>query len=315
MKNIKIALICTFGGHFEELGNLKKLYTQYDHFWITNRNKQTETELQNERKYFIKMAHFKKPWLYLKHFPTFLKVFYTEKPDCIISTGSGRTALVPFFLSKILRIKFIYIDTFARVNGLSKFGKMLYILNQDVCVQWEQPTLKNTKYIGPIFDDENFAEPTPYRTDMVFVSLGTRPEPYTRILHYVESLIQDGTITEKVIVQAGGTKFNSEIMYIFDFCSPREIDKYIQTAKYVITKESAGLVTKCLRAGTKFIICPTTSDMKEDLHFKLEELGYTLVVNNQESMRKAITNLSTIKSGFRFDNTNAIAQIRTMIEN
>ena len=42
MSKIKIALVCTTGGHFEQMTNLSDFYNRYDHFWITNENKQTK---------------------------------------------------------------------------------------------------------------------------------------------------------------------------------------------------------------------------------------------------------------------------------
>jgi len=122
---INLALVCTIGGHFEQLTNLSEFYNRYNHFWITNRNKQTLSALMNERKYFVSLAHYKIPWTYLYQLPFFTKVFAKEKPTHILSTGSGRTAFIPFILSKVLRIKFIYIDTFSRVYGYSKFGSFL----------------------------------------------------------------------------------------------------------------------------------------------------------------------------------------------
>ena len=50
-KQINLALVCTQGGHFEQLMNLSEFYKKYDHFWITNKNKQTISQLNNERKY------------------------------------------------------------------------------------------------------------------------------------------------------------------------------------------------------------------------------------------------------------------------
>lgn len=323
MKKIKIALICTIGGHFEQLINLKNLFNQYDYFWITNKNIQTEKELSGQKKYFIDMAHFKKPLGYMKHIPIVFSILYKEKPSHILSTGSGRTAFIPFLISKIFGIHFIFIDTFSRVNGLSKLGNFIHKLGYPVYVQWEKLGLKNTIYLGPVFERVNNIPLQNKKDEIIFVTLGTRKEQFKRLLEYLNELAKQGLVKDKVIVQAGYTEYKSQHLTTFGFCSPEEIDNYIANSKYVITQESAGIATKCLKFNKKFIVVPrdykynelpTESDMNEDLQYKLEKLGYTKVATNLEELKKAIEKLEEIEVGFEFDNTLAIETLKSVIE-
>ncbi len=321
-KKIKVALVCTQGGHFEQMTNLSEFYEQYDHFWITNRNKQTESLLKTERAYYIIMAHFKKPWVYLYQVAPLLKIFSRERPTHIVSTGSGRTALVPFLLSRLFRTKFIFIDTFSRVNGHSKFGTFMLKTGNRIYSQWKDPRNEQAVFIGPIFKQQK-TRPRNGNSNYVFVTLGTRDEPFTRLLRGVEELVKKGVIREKVIVQAGHTKFSSDGIETFDFCMPDKIDELILNARYVITQESAGIGTQCLKHKTKFIVMPrdyqygelpTKSDMNEDLHLRLEELGFTKVVNSTHEMEEAVVNIASLKVGFTFDNSMAIAMLHEIVK-
>jgi UDP-N-acetylglucosamine transferase subunit ALG13 len=112
-------------------------------------------------------------------------------------------------------------------------------------------------------------------------------------------------------------------MEIFDFCMPEMIKEFIVNARYVITQESAGIGTQCLKYQTKLIVMPrdyqygelpAKSDMKEDLHLRLEELGYTKVVRNTDELENAIKNIDSLKVGFNFDNTLAIQTLKQIIE-
>jgi UDP-N-acetylglucosamine transferase subunit ALG13 len=322
-KRINIALVCTKGGHFEQMGNLSDFYSRYDHFWITNRNKQTEGQLRKERVHYIEMAHFKKPWTYLSQVMPVLKAFAIEKPTHVLSTGSGRTAFIPFLVSAILRIKFIHIDTFSRVQGHSKFGTFLLKTKNKIYTQWRDPLDKNAVYLGPIFKQQE--NPSNRRRDLnyVFVTVGTREEPFTRLIQAVEELVKKGVIKDKVIIQAGHTKYSSDHVEIFDFCPPEKIDELILNAKYVITQESAGIGTQCLKYGTKFFVMPrdyhygelpVKSDMKEDLHYRLEELGYTKVVRGSDELEKAIADIHRLNSGFAFNNNQAISILQNVME-
>ena len=157
----------------------------------------------------------------------------------------------------------------------------------------------------------------------IFVTLGTRTEQFIRLIKAVEELVLMGKIKEKVIVQAGHTKYHSKRLEIFDFCTPDEIDELIVNAKFVVTQESAGIGTKCLKAYTKFIVMPrdyqygelpAQSDMNEDLHLKLQQLGFAKVVNNKEELLEAVENIDKIKTGFQFDNSLAVSTLNQVME-
>ncbi len=323
---IKLGLVCTPGGHFEQMLNLSELYGRYPHFWITAKNAQTVSQLEGETVYYINNAHFKHPMTYVRQMPNLLGMFRTERPTHVLSTGSGRIVLFPFVLSVPFRAKFIHIDTFSHVANLTKMGALLSRLGYPVLTQWDGGDKAKTEYIGPVFRDEAAPPKRPGSGDYVFVTLGTRFEPFARMPAAVEKLVRDGVIKEKVIVQAGHTKVDpgaTDVMEIFDFCSPARIDDLILNAKYVITQESAGIVTKCLKFRAPFMVMPrdyalgelpTESDMREDLHLKLAELGYTHVVRTPEDISAAIGRLGGLKMGFTFDNSLAIRKLAEMIE-
>ncbi len=301
--------------------NLSDLYSQYDHFWITNDNTQTKNQLIDENRYLIGTAHYKQPWTYIAQIPGVIRAFRRERPTHILSTGSGRTAFIPFLFAKAVGLPFLHVDTFSRVNGFSKFGSFLIALRHKIYCQWESVN-KHTVYIGPIFKT-NSQPVKPARLGHVFVTLGTRTEPFPRLLTSVDQLVSEGAITDKVVVQAGHTKFNTPNMTVFDFCTPDQIDDLILNARYVITQESAGIGTKCLKTNTPFIVMPrdyahrelpSRSDMNEDLHLRLEELGYTKVVHDADQLREAVQKSDSIRTGFTFDNTLAIMTLKKALE-
>ena len=320
---IKLALICTAGGHYEQMLNLWDFYKDYDRFWVTSLSAQTEHAAETETVYFIRMAHFKQPWTYLLQFPKVLRAFLKERPTHIISTGSGRIVFVPYLLAAPFGAKFIHIDTFSHVRGFTKMAKFLARVKSPILTQWRSPVKKRAIYIGPIFKENPLEKPPRRSPSYVFVTAGTRAEPFPRLFRSVEHLIKEGLITDPVIAQVGSTRFESPLMDMFDFRTPQAIDDLIQNARYVITQESAGIVTKCLKFDTAFIVMPrdyaygelpAKSDMDEDLHLRLQELGYTRVVHNAEEMSSAIMNIDGLKVGFAFDNTLAIRTLRSMVE-
>ena len=51
---------------------------------------------------------------------------------------------------------------------------------------------------------------------MILVTLGTQDKTFVRLLDEIDKLINKGIIKDKVIVQAGFTKYSSDNMEIFD---------------------------------------------------------------------------------------------------
>ena len=65
---------------------------------------------------------------------------------------------------------------------------------------------------------------------MILVTLGTQDKSFVRLLKAIDREIKKGNIKEKVVVQAGYTKYNSKNMEIFDLTTPDEIDKLMKEA-------------------------------------------------------------------------------------
>jgi UDP-N-acetylglucosamine transferase subunit ALG13 len=322
-RQVRLALVCNLGGHFEQMTNLDGLYGPLPHFWITSRNAQTEEFLKDENHYFLNDAHFKRPWTYVLQIPQCIWMFARERPTHVISTGSGRLVFIPILLSLLFRIKVIHIETFSHVNHLTKLGLVLSRLRHPVFSQWRAVDERRIRYLGPIIKPGDADGAERREGGHVFVTLGTRSEPFPRIIRAVEALIREGLIPQRVIVQAGHTPYRSDLLEAFDFCPPHVIDELILGATYVITQESAGIGTKCLKSGTRMIVMPrdyrqgelpARSDMNEDLHWRLMDLGYAYVVQSLDELRRAVENLPALKVGFRFDNSKAIAKLGAMIE-
>ena len=63
---------------------------------------------------------------------------------------------------------------------------------------------------------------------MIFVTLGTQDKSFKRLLQAIEKKIKVGKIKDKVIVQAGYTKFQSKYMEVFDLVPMDKFNEYIK---------------------------------------------------------------------------------------
>ena len=63
---------------------------------------------------------------------------------------------------------------------------------------------------------------------MIVILLGTQKYSFHRLLEEVQRCIDNGTIKQEVIVQAGGTQFFSKEMKIFTLIEQNELENLIE---------------------------------------------------------------------------------------
>lgn len=152
--NKKIAFVSSSGGHLEEISRLKGIEEAYDCFLITEKS---DFVIKNfcEKKYYVPMMNrrqltFLPKFAYL--FILTLIILLKERPDFIITTGA--LVAYPFcVIGKLMGIKVIYVESFARVTEPSLTGKLVYNMSDLFMVQWEDMLDKYPKSMlgGGIF--------------------------------------------------------------------------------------------------------------------------------------------------------------------
>ena len=82
---------------------------------------------------------------------------------------------------------------------------------------------------------------------MILIMLGTQNNSFHRLLEKVDELINKKIIKEKVIVQAGYTKYKSKNMEIFDLIPRNKLEEYQKEANYIITHGGVGSIISSLK--------------------------------------------------------------------
>lgn len=137
MEKIKICMISSSGGHYEQLKSISELESHHDVFWVTEK-----TKYASKANYYLPQTGLKDKMFPIKMIYNFIKtikIWIKEKPELIITTGT-MVALPMLFLAKFFKKKIIYIETFARVSDGTKAGKFFYKYADLFIIQWE--TLK-----------------------------------------------------------------------------------------------------------------------------------------------------------------------------
>lgn len=98
---------------------------------------------------------------------------------------------------------------------------------------------------------------------MIFVTLGTNDESFSRLLKAIDKEIENGVIKEKVVVQAGCTKYKSKNMKIMDLVPRDEFEKLISECDLLITHGGVGSILTGINKGKKVIAVPRLARYKE----------------------------------------------------
>ena len=137
---------------------------------------------------------------------------------------------------------------------------------------------------------------------MILVLLGTQNNSFHRLLEEVEKNIEDGTIKEDVIVQAGYTKFNSDKMQIFDLIPKEKLEEYQEKARFIITHGGVGSIIESLKKGKKVIAVPRKKEYGEHVNYHqkdivqtLDEKGYLIGIQDVKELKSAIFKIDEFK--------------------
>ena len=130
---------------------------------------------------------------------------------------------------------------------------------------------------------------------MILVILGTQDKEFPRLLEAVDREIEKGNIKEKVVVQAGQTKYESKNMEILDLVSAPEFDKLVDKADLIITHGGAGSILNAIKKGKKIIAAARLAKYKEhhndhqkQIIEEFKRMGYILDYSENDNLGEVI---------------------------
>ena len=101
---------------------------------------------------------------------------------------------------------------------------------------------------------------------MILVTLGTQHNSFHRLLEKIQEMIDKKVIKEKVIVQAGRTKFESKDMEILGIVPEKKLKKLMEKADLIITHGGVGSIVTALKLHKKVIAVPRLSGFNEHVN-------------------------------------------------
>ena len=122
---------------------------------------------------------------------------------------------------------------------------------------------------------------------MILVTLGTQDKSFERLLKAIDKEIEKGNIKDKVLVQAGYTKYKSKNMEIFKSVSNDRLEELMEEASLIITHGGVGSILTALKHHKKVIATPRlskynehTNDHQKQIIEEFGRLGYIIPLKN-----------------------------------
>ena len=157
---------------------------------------------------------------------------------------------------------------------------------------------------------------------MILVVLGTQDKQFDRLLKDVDKLIDDKVINDKVVVQAGQTKYESKNMEIFDLIPAPEFEELLDKADLVITHGGAGTILSAIKKGKRIIAAPRLSkymehhnDHQKQIIGEFKKQGYLLEYNDGDDLGELIKESKKFKpKEFKSNTKNMIKNLNKYID-
>ena len=130
-------LVCSNGGHLQQLAELRSWWLGVDRAWVTFRQADAETLLAGERVIWAFHPTQRNIPNLARNLWLAWKTLRRERPSVVISTGAG--VAPPFFLvARLLRIRTVFIEVFDRIDSATLTGRLCYPLSDLFLLQWEE---------------------------------------------------------------------------------------------------------------------------------------------------------------------------------
>ena len=157
---------------------------------------------------------------------------------------------------------------------------------------------------------------------MILVTLGTQDKSFTRLLDSIQEQINKGNIKDKVVVQAGFTKYDSDDMEIFDLIDRDKFSGLIKKCDLLITHGGVGSILTGLKNNKKVIVCPRLSKYKEHMNDhqvqivdRFYEAGYILRYNDGDDLGNILKKVDKFKlNKYKSNTSNFINIIEKFID-
>jgi beta-1,4-N-acetylglucosaminyltransferase len=149
---------------------------------------------------------------------------------------------------------------------------------------------------------------------MIFLTVGTYPLPFDRLVKAIDDAIMNGLIEEEVFAQIGLCNYKPQNMEYVKMLQKEAFDSYLQKASTIISHAGIGSIAMALDQGKPLLAMPRLKRFKEHVNDhqlataqKFEQLGHLLAVYREEELPEKIEKLKSFVPRPRINQAEAVA--------
>ena len=302
---LRICLAGSGGGHVRQLLDLKDVWSRYDHFFITEDTALGVTLAKSSRTYFVPhyawgQARLGAPLRMIGRaiasFFRTARIMLRERPDMLISTGAG-AVFFPVIWARLLGARVVIIESFARFEKPSLFGRLAAPLAHEMIVQSQQLSAHYPR--AKVFDPfRRLDSPPPEKSDLLFATVGATL-PFDRLVSSVASMKAEGLVPERVIVQTGDGGVRPDGLETHETLGFDEIQHLLTTASIVVCHGGTGSLITALRQGCHVIAMPRLPELGEHYDNHQSEITQAFADRGLISVAKSDAELRAVLATVR----------------
>jgi UDP-N-acetylglucosamine--N-acetylmuramyl-(pentapeptide) pyrophosphoryl-undecaprenol N-acetylglucosamine transferase len=300
-RRLRLCLAASGGGHVRQLLDLEPAWSSHDYFFVTEDTALGRSIGEQHRSHFIphyaagqaRLGHtFQMLGGAVRNFLRSAAIILKERPQVVISTGAGAVFFTVLW-ARLLGAKIVVVESFARFDRPSLFGRLAAPLAHELIVQ--SSTLVGYGARAKVFDPLRILDkPRPKKDPVLFATVGATL-PFERLVRSVAELKAAGDIPESVIIQTGegGSRpAGAEVVETLPF---DEVQALLVRADIVVCHGGTGSLITALRQGCRTIAMPRLFELGEHYDNHQAEItqafaarGLIQVANSPDELRAAL---------------------------
>lgn len=321
---MKIAVVCSHGGHFTEMTYLQPSFDGTDFFYVTYDSPRTR-QISGRKYLFPNFG--REPYRILGSLHRMVMILLREKPDLMVSNGA-EIAIPFFYIARLLGIRTLFIECYTRVNKPTFTGKAVYPLASEFLALWPEMLKrygKKAKFWGGLVEVIcDYETPDVQQAEdprsLILVMAGTHYLPFNRLIMKMDEIAERKHL--RVLVLTGPNSYNLEHAESMSFIgSDREVIGLIRESRMVVC-QGAMTIIEALLEKRPVIAVPRLREFGEhidnhqlDFSRKMEELGVVRTVTNVGELDTVVSQTGPLK-GFRVQiNPHLIRRLRNQLGN
>ena len=252
-----VCLAASPGGHMAELYSVRAAFDGRPRIWVTGASRQADA-LREAGEDVRELPPWGRDPPGLRGLAPNLRaarrVLRSAPAAALVTTGAG--TVVPYALmARAAGSELFFMETMARVTGASLTGRIVAPFARAVLVQWPEmrAVYRRATVCRPALLESGDHAATP-GAQGTFVSVGTRPEPFDRLLATVDRAVAAGTLPGPVVAQSGTSTYRPVSYSASAWMAPEEVERAMTQARYVVCHGGAAMVSGAVAAGHRPLV-------------------------------------------------------------